>query len=263
MMKISTLLAVAGISIASTQIADAQTNESPWTFGVKAGVNIANTSSKDETGRTGFNVGGTVEYKLSDRFFLQSGLEFTTKGSKMNYNYTDYPLYPASSENFNNADDYIKFSGKVKATQNLMFLQIPLTIGYRLPVAKDINLTFNAGGYMGYRITARMPYEMKGTLKNPDGTTTPTNWEKTYKGESATNLERFDYGLLGGIGIEYQKFSFNVNYELGLRNLDKSSGTYLNYGYSSGYNNQSTGATVYEVSKWKNRNISLSVGYKF
>ena len=241
-MKISTLLAVAGISIASTQIADAQTNESPWTFGVKAGANIANTSSKNESGRIGFNVGGTVEYKLSDRFFLQSGLEFTSKGSKLKEQSFNFSLPYFDSGELTSIDDldYVTYTGKAKASQNLMFLQIPLTIGYRLPLAEDINLTFNIGGYAGYGITARSKYKIDGTLKYPDGKTESVNTETTYK-----------------------KFSFNVNYELGLRNLDKSSGTYLNYGYSSGYNNQSTGVTVYEVPKWKNRNVSLSVGYKF
>lgn len=265
MMKISTLLAVAGISIASTQIADAQTNESPWTFGVKAGANIANTSSKNESGRIGFNVGGTVEYKLSDRFFLQSGLEFTSKGSKLKEQSFNFSLPYFDSGELTSIDDldYVTYTGKAKASQNLMFLQIPLTIGYRLPLAEDINLTFNIGGYAGYGIAARSKYKINGTLKYPDGKTESVNTETTYKKYNETGLERFDYGLLGGIGIEYKKFSFNVNYELGLRNLDKSSGTYLNYGYSSGYNNQSTGVTVYEVPKWKNRNVSLSVGYKF
>lgn len=258
MTKISTLFVVAGVSIATIQTADAQTGKSPWTFGVKTGVNIANTSSKNEKGRTGFNVGGTVEYQLNNSFFLQSGLEFTTKGSKWNDSYSDYPFYP-NAYGTNAPETYTKFTGHIKATQNLMYLQLPLTVGYRLPVAKDINLTFNAGGYMAYRTTARMPYEMKGTLKDPDGKTNPVDSKKTYTGERATNLERFDYGLLGGIGVEYKKFSFNVNYELGLRNLNNNSGTYINHQYNNSYSSQK----IKSVPKWKNQNISLSVGYKF
>lgn len=259
MMKISTLCTVIGITLVTTQITEVKAQESPWKFGAKAGVNVANTSSKDESGRVGFNVGGTVEYQLNNRFFLQSGLEFTTKGSKIDKNFKNYPLYttmygPATS------DDYTKFTGKVKASQNLMYLQMPLTIGYRLPVSNDVNLTFNAGGYMAYRLTARMPYDRKGILTHPDGTTEAFDLKTTYKGNRATGLERLDYGLLGGIGIEYQKFSFNINYELGLRNLEKT-GQYITNGYGEGYDYQPP--VTHKVPKWKNRNISFSVGYKF
>ena len=262
MMKISTLSVVAATCIASTLCTQAQTKESPWTFGVKAGANIANTSNKNESGRTGFNVGGTVEYKLANRFFLQSGLEFTTKGSKANYSYIDYPLFPTLPES-KYPDDYSKFTGKSKVSQNLMMLQIPLTVGYRLPISKDINLTFNAGAYMALGVGARSKYNTKGILTNPDGTTEPYQYKATYKGYDKTGLEHFDYGLLGGIGIEYQKFSLNVNYELGLRNLNPTSGTYLYNSYDNGYDNPPTSSKQYNVPKWKNRNITISLGYKF
>lgn len=87
MIKISTLLAVAGVGIASAQIAHAQVKESPWTFGVKAGVSIPTNKNVDDRFLS-LDLGGTVEYQLQNGFYLSSGLEFIGKGVNVTDQYT-------------------------------------------------------------------------------------------------------------------------------------------------------------------------------
>ncbi|PXV65462.1 outer membrane protein with beta-barrel domain [Dysgonomonas alginatilytica] len=233
-MKTFALLAISGISLCAAPVIKAQKAESPWTFGVKAGINsstfnIGNGSTPNNTdGIIGFNGGVTMEYALRNGFFLSSGLEFTTKGAD---NGTSSYLSPAP-----NSLTYTLS----KDSRRLKYLQLPLTVGYRVPLSKDVNVTFNAGGYFAYGISGKGTYETWEVSRNEDGTTSVTSnrYESKKSGDT-------DYGLLGGVGLEYKRFSFNFNYELGLRTLHTGSA-------SSGMN---TG--------WKNRNAAFTVGYKF
>ena len=68
--------------------------------------------------------------------------------------------------------------------------------------------------------------------------------ESISKGFRDTGLHKFDCGVIGGVGIEYNQYLLNINYEAGLLNL--MSGLY-DGGSSS----------------WKNQNITISVGYFF
>jgi hypothetical protein len=58
------------------------------TFGITAGVNWSNINGKASTGaeldnkiRTGFNGGLNAQIPLSNRFYLQPGVEYSQKGS--------------------------------------------------------------------------------------------------------------------------------------------------------------------------------------
>lgn len=230
-MRTFTLLAITGIGLCTAPVVNAQKTQSPWTFGVKAGINAAGANVSNNyplesiSGIAGFNGGVTAEYALRNRFFLSSGLEFTTKGF--------------DSQRVNSLlDEPYSFS---KESRRLKYLQVPLTIGYRLPVSKNVNLTFNAGGYFAYGVAA----------KGRNQTWTEVSTEEGYSSYAYTEAESTkagdtDYGLLFGAGIEYKRFSFNFNYELGLRNLHTGSAS------------SAIGDTGF-----KNRNAAFSVGYKF
>jgi len=226
----------------------AQNSGNPWTFGVKAGMNLSNTTTDDYDPKVGFNIGGTVEYNLGHNFFLGSGLEFTTKGAKASMNYTDLDFVDG------------KYTGRIKNSLNLMYLQLPLTVGYRLPVSDNLNITFRAGGYVAYGLTIRGKCKYNGIVTEPDGEKRDWNFEIKYKSFDYANIKRFDFGLLGSVGVEFNKFSVNLGYEYGLRNLE---GMPLennpSYGQSGGYNS----LDYNKSSKWKNMNATLSVGYKF
>lgn len=95
-MKFFTLLTISGLSLSVTPLLNAQESKSPWSFGVKAGVNLSTfdissyVPSYGENGKTGFNAGLVVDYSLQNNFFLRSGLEFTTKGAKQEYEETRF-----------------------------------------------------------------------------------------------------------------------------------------------------------------------------
>lgn len=68
--------------------------------------------------------------------------------------------------------------------------------------------------------------------------------ESISKGFRDAGFHKFDFGVIGGVGIEYNQYLLNINYEAGLLNL--MSGLY------DGDN-----------PSWKNQNITISVGYFF
>lgn len=244
-MKFLTLLGISGICLCSTPLTKAQESQSPWTFGIKAGINASNfksdgTDLSTMDGITGFNGGITVEYALRNNFFLHSGLEYTTKGADY-YSSTSY-----LSNNYNS--NYLEPNGDLYATQRttqdsrrFKYLQLPLTLGYRLPVTKDVNVTFNAGAYFAIGISGKGTERTSViTIENNDLSTIHNVVESNKKGDA-------DYGLIGGVGIEYKKFSLNANYEYGLPSLATARNP-------EGF---------YMGDTWRNRNLAFSVGYKF
>lgn len=243
-MRIFTLLAVSGIILCSAPTIKAQESQSPWTFGVKAGVNASTFKVQDGSslsnteGIAGFNGGVTVEYALRNNFFLSSGLEFTTKGADYSTGFFQMPYLEG--------DNTIVYAYS-KDSRRLRYLQVPLTIGYRIPVSKNVNITFNAGAYFALGVSGKGTRQLSLMNINADGTsnTTFSEGQTNKKGDT-------DYGLLGGIGVEYKKLSLNANYEYGLRSL------YTGESYHTGnsYNTLRNDA-------WRNRNLVFSVGYKF
>lgn len=234
-MRTFTLLSVLGIGLCTAPVIQAQTSESPWTFGVKAGVNLSTfnvgdsptSTSSNTDGRIGLNGGITVEYALRNNFFLSSGLEFTTKGADYSKSYGPNQL----NSNYKS----------IQESRTLEYLQLPLTVGYRLPVSKNVNVTFNAGAYFALGVSGKGTSVIWEHNLDEDGKMT-----STFNRNKSNKKGDTDYGLIGGAGLEYKKFSLNFNYELGLRSLY-------------------TGSSSHDVNDaaWKNRNVVLSVGYKF
>lgn len=174
-------------------------------FGIKTGINIADMNMKldgvgfsaDTDSRIGFNIGATVDYGFTENWFLQSGLDFTTKG-------TEWKLLGEKI--------------KIKA----YYLQIPIHAAYKFDVSEQAKLVISAGPYMACGVGGKTKVAgEKGDTFGSDG------------------LDRFDFGLGLGAGLEVQNIAINLGYDHGLIDI---------------------GDEGLEV---KNRNWYMSVGYKF
>lgn len=70
-------------------------------FGIRGGLNFANIAKNEANNlhtRVGVNIGGFVDFKLSDHFSIQPGLQISTKGAKVNdyvfrSTYVEIPVY--------------------------------------------------------------------------------------------------------------------------------------------------------------------------
>jgi hypothetical protein len=170
----------------------ASAQNSPITFGVKAGLNLSNyygddTSSLDP--KVGFNVGVTMDYAFSPALYLMTGLDLTTKGAKQSV-------------------------GSGTITYNPMYLQVPVHIGYKLDVAPGTKIVFHAGPYVAYGVGGKV--SVKGS-----GVTASWNiFEKIEIDElSFSGFDRFDFGAGFGVGAEFGRIGVGIGYDLGFANV--------------------------------------------
>jgi opacity protein-like surface antigen len=160
-------------------------------FGVKGGVNFATITGdvEDVSMKVGFNVGGFVEIKVSDKFSVQPELLFSTQGAKQE-------------------ESGAGFQSKYKL--NLGYLNIPLMAKYY--VADKFSL--EVGPQIGFLVNAKSKFEL-----TSDGTT--VSGDEDVKDD----FESVDFGFNFGTGYDFtENLSANVRYNLGLTNIVKDSG---------------------------------------
>lgn len=106
--------------------------DNPVTWGLKGGLNLSSLSDDFSDGdvKAGVNIGVTADIAVAPNFFLLSGLEFTTKGTKGD-----------------------------GVTLNLSYLQIPLHVGYKLDVNEATKLVFGLGPYIAYGVDGSWKYQ--------------------------------------------------------------------------------------------------------
>ncbi len=198
------------------------------TFGVRAGLSMANMLIKDDDGtysddnkmNPGFHIGPTMEVPVNDRISFETGLLLSTKGFKV-----------SEEESF--MGETYDYTEKI----NLYYLDIPLTaIG-----------TFDVGGakiygafgpYIGIGLSGKSVYE-----ETYDGETESEEEDiKFGSDEEEDDLKRLDYGLTAGAGVEINSILIGVSYDFGLANV-------------AAYTGEGTTAS--------HRVLKFSLGYKF
>lgn len=210
--------------------------QSKLSLGVKVGANLSSAGGdySDIKSRLGYHVGLIADYNFSNSLFLRTGLDFTTKGAKFDKEWL------GTLDLIESVDPVLNtYSGYKKDKYRLNYLQLPISLGYRFPLSKSVNLTANAGVYFAYGVYAREKVD-NGYIDKECG----LYYRGKYKGFDDIGMHKFDFGLIGGVGVEYNRYLLSVNYEAGLYNT--MSGKYVGSDPS-----------------WKNRNWTLSLGYKF
>lgn len=182
-------------------------------FGIKGGLNLTslyvdNVSS--EHMKAGFNAGIFAKLPVTRGFSIQPELLYSVKGAKDTYN------------------NLAEGSGEYRF--NLGYVELPLLAVVNL--APNFNL--HAGGYAAYLVSA----DVKDV--NSDGTVTGATEL------NADNFQRWDFGLVGGLGFDIENFTLGARYNYGLTNIGKS-------GNLSGDLTKSS----------KNAGVSIYIGFGF
>ena len=208
----SSIVAVMLIGMAATT-ATAQ----EFRIGAVAGMNVS--SPTNASTRLGYHVGVRSEWNFRDTdqkgAFLSLSALLTEKGYKSD------TFYDATGRSM---------TWRVRPT----YLELPLHVGYRLPVGQRVTLSGSVGPYLGIGLfgKSRLTTELNGT------TTTTT---------AATNvfdaMRRVDCGVGLRLGAElYRRYQISVGYDWGLRN---------------------TRSLPDGASRERNRNLTVSLGYMF
>lgn len=179
---------------------------------LKGGVNLANVTTTtnghvdDAKMLTSFHVGFVGDLALAKVLSFQPGVLLTGKGSK------------TQSGNEGDANFY-------KATTNPLYIEIPANLVFKLPMTSQTKFFFGAGPYLAIGVGGKnktegsfagVGFENKNDIEWSNDDPTTLNYEE---GAGFGIMRRFDYGLNGTAGFEFQKVLLGVNYGLGLAKL--------------------------------------------
>jgi hypothetical protein len=170
-------------------------------FGLRAGLNLAS-QKWDASGvgvempkfdnTMGFHVGVIADIGISEQFYIQPGLLFSTKGA-----------------------EYSKSAGGVKNEINisLQYLEVPLMASAKIAINEAMALRINAGPYLDIGLDGTLE------IKSSYGGQTVSEKDDAFKND---NYKRLDFGVAFGGGLEFQSIYVGVNYGLGLVNIADS-----------------------------------------
>lgn len=155
--------------------------------GIKGGLNVSNLYSEDITdkdARLGFHVGLYGQIISTDAFALQPELQYSTRGTEV---ISDGAI-----------DQKTRF--------NLNYLDLPVIMVFKLGKVVELH----AGVYGSYLLAANIKTE--GDLGDD------------FKELDRDNFKSFDYGLSGGLGLNFGALQLGARYNLGLQEIANSDG---------------------------------------
>lgn len=137
-------------------------------------------------------IGVGIEKPLSSNVSLMPSLEVAWKGVINEYYEYDRNLGTV---------DY-------KSTVDILYIQIPVLLAYRMNLNNDWNLTFKGGPYGAYAV-----------YNHAKLTATVAGIGSASEGQSNIDIKKFDVGIDVGIDAEYHRFVFGVEGEMGFLSL--------------------------------------------
>lgn len=162
--------------------------ESPVIFGVRAGALISTISSVEQNGVIpGFKGGLTVDFRLQDPIYIQTGLDFSMKGSR----------------------------GKSNGRYHLNYLSLPIHLAYKpqIQASNYSRFVVYGGGYFAYGVGGSTTlFKVSQVGKIEEG-----SFDKGM-------FKKFDAGISLGIGFEVNHVVLTVGSEIGLVNISDLGG---------------------------------------
>lgn len=163
-------------------------------YGLKGGLNLSNFSGDTEDvnlkSKAGFNIGGFVEIKLSDKYAIQPELLYSTQGSKVKGEFVQI--------------DDVLYRGNV--CFNLSYINVPVMFKYY--VVDKFNV--EAGPQIGFLASAKTK-------------TTIDGYNGSNELDAKEIFKSIDFGLNLGVGCDFTENIFaSARYNLGLANIAKT-----------------------------------------
>lgn len=154
--------------------------------GIKGGLNLSNLyieDVEDENVRLGFHAGVFTQLVIAPGFAIQPELNYSTKGAKAEYN-----VLGLEGEN--------KF--------NLGYLDVPVLATFKLGDDADIHI----GPYFGYLVSV--------------STSTDGDFGEGYQELDRDDYKKWDYGIAGGLALNFNPVSIGLRYNYGLNKIADS-----------------------------------------
>ncbi len=164
-------------------------------IGVKGGLNLSNLNIDevdDENMRTGYHFGAYINLPISDGFAIQPEVLYSTKGSEGEYN-QDLGIFGE----FNST-----------ATFKLDYIDVPILAVFKLGDAIELH----AGPYFGFLANSKI--EVDGDFDGEDDL-------------DSDNFKNLDYGLVGGLAVNFAAIQVGARYNYGLQEVQDSEASEL------------------------------------
>lgn len=176
------------------------------TFGLRAGMSMSGKYGEGSSGgsKSGLDIGMTVDFRLSNKVYLLTGLDYVQKGAKTK-----------KGTEWTNSNEKGEYKGSMSETP--YYLQLPLRVGYKIPVSEVFIMPY-AGPYIAYGLGGKTKYTYVYTANGEKD----TEKRPTFDG----NVNRIDYGLGLGVNAEYKKMVLAFEHDWGLQRFAKKSAGY-------------------------------------
>lgn len=173
---------------------NAQSNNPGPSFGIKGGVNLSQLyvdqpNVEDESMKVGVNFGIFGKIPISNFLAVQPEVLYSSAGSKVTYGGSDL-------ENVLGIEP-----GEVRF--NLNYVQVPIALAVNLG---PVNV--HAGPYLSYLLSAKIKDLKSSDLSSNDVATLDTD-----------DFNKFDYGVMFGVGFDVKNVTLGVRYNYGLREI--------------------------------------------
>ena len=180
------------ITLLAIVLLTATSASAQFSFGVKGGVNMSNiqTDMQDviTSPKFGFNIGAFADFDFAHNMAAQSGLFFTTKGSRENVRVSD---------------------GMERIVTNFLYLQVPVHFAYKIDVSPGMRVVFHGGPYVAYAV----------------GGSVRVNGERDRNafGCRVIQYQPLDWGLGIGVGGEFERILVGIGWDFGLFDISNQS----------------------------------------
>src|SRR5882757_4787241 len=158
-------------------------------FGIKGSFSLTTLYSSDVSTnhmKPGFDAGIFVKMPVTRGFSIQPEFLYSLQGAKNSYN------------------NFVEGSGEYRF--NLGYLKMPVLAVVNL--APNFNL--HLGGYAAYLVNANVRnVDHNGTIQNAADLNT-------------ADFNRWDFGLVGGLGFDIENFTLGARYNYGLSHIGKN-----------------------------------------
>lgn len=158
--------------------------------GIKGGLNLSNLNIDgvdDENMRLGYHFGAFINLPISDGFAIQPEVLYSTKGTRANYN-QDLGVFG-------------QFTAETKF--KLDYIDVPLLAVFRV----GDNFEIHAGPYIGFLMSSK--FEVDGDVEFEDDL-------------DKDNFKSMDFGLTGGIALNFSALQVGARYNYGLQKIQDS-----------------------------------------
>lgn len=186
------------ISLCMALIALNSPAQNPFSLHAKAGIGTSRFHGKDANSETkiAYKAGIGAEYALNKTWVVRSALEFVSIGGQDEIGHIH------------------------NARMNELYLQLPVALAARLHLGKNYHASLAAGPYAAIGVGGTTSGEVYNPISSrPASPFRVETFGKMIDGKMGNN--RFDAGIAVSIALEYRRFVFGAEAQVGLTTVNK------------------------------------------